>query len=143
MLNTIAGKEPPVGKIVAEEGGTMVGSVVLIPAGTVFHGPNDEEFTTQWPEVRLLAVPPSSRGKGIGSILLGECIRRARESGSNAITLHTPDMMHVAMQLYDRRGFVRMPEIAFIPAHEVDIQGYRLQLASVVRTSSALFSTSP
>ena len=44
---------------------------------------------------------------------MGECVRRARESGAKALTLHTTDMMQAAMRLYERLGFQRMRELDF------------------------------
>ncbi len=128
MASAITGEGPPAEKIVAEQDGAIVGSVLLLPAGTVFHGPNDEEMAIACPEMRLLAVPPSARGQGIGVALMEECISRARQSGVAAITLHTADMMQTAMQMYERRGFVRVPELDFHPVPEVVIKGYRLDL---------------
>jgi len=40
------------------------------------------EAVSPYPEVRLLAVAPAARGKGIGEALMRECIRRARRSGA-------------------------------------------------------------
>jgi ribosomal protein S18 acetylase RimI-like enzyme len=57
-----------------------------------------------------------------------ECIRRSRAAGARAITLHTTDMMAVAMALYERMGFVRAPEIDFRPAPTMLVKGYRLAL---------------
>lgn len=128
MVRAISGDSMPADKIVAERDGDILGSVLLIPGGTVLHGPNEEEFTLQWPEVRLLAVAPQARGQGIGAALMEECIWRARQSGADAITLHTADMMQVAMQMYERRGFMRLPELDFHPVPEVVIKGYRLDL---------------
>ena len=57
-----------------------------------------------------------------------ECIQRARRAGAAAITLHTTDMMQVAMQMYERMGFGRAPELDFRPTEDVIIKGYRLNL---------------
>jgi hypothetical protein len=39
-------------------------------------------------------------------------------------------MMQVAMQMYERMGFVRTPETDFHPAPGVIIKGYRLDLTA-------------
>jgi hypothetical protein len=57
-----------------------------------------------------------------------ECVRRVHQSESAAITLHTNDMMEVAMRMYERMGFVRAPELDFHPAPDVTIKGYRFNL---------------
>jgi ribosomal protein S18 acetylase RimI-like enzyme len=60
-----------------------------------------------------------------------ECIRRARQSGVTALTLHTTDMMRAAMRLYERLGFQRAPGLDFYPVPEITIKGYRLDLKEV------------
>jgi ribosomal protein S18 acetylase RimI-like enzyme len=57
-----------------------------------------------------------------------ECIRRARAAGAAALTLHTTDMMRVAMGLYERMGFERATDLDFAPAPEITVKGYRLAL---------------
>jgi predicted N-acetyltransferase YhbS len=72
-------------QIVAEEDGSIVGSVLLYPAGGTLVPPGGGSVTLALPEVRLLAVAPSARGQGIGNLLMDECVRRARESGAAAL----------------------------------------------------------
>ena len=119
---------PPGTQIVAEEDGRIVGSVLLYPAGAKLGPPGAGSMTLALPEVRLLAVAPSARGQGLGNLLMEECVRRARESGAAALTLHTTDMMRAAMRLYERLGFRRMPELDFEPAPGVTVKGFRLDL---------------
>jgi predicted N-acetyltransferase YhbS len=110
----------PAEQIVAERAGQIVGCVLLYPAGG--------EMQRRWPWVRLLAVDRSARGQGIGAALMNECIRRARRSGAPALSLHTTDLMHTAMRLYERMGFVRAPELDFSPAPGRVVKGYLLDL---------------
>ena len=99
------------------------------PAGTAMTEPGtDREWRIGEPEVRLLAVPPAGRGRGVGRRLMEECIRRTRAAGTATMTLHTTDMMRAAMTLYERMGFRRAPEIDFRPAPSVLVKGYRLAL---------------
>jgi GNAT superfamily N-acetyltransferase len=128
MVETVGGGGPPAERIVAERDGTIVGSVILYPGNTTFVAPDGTVVTLALPEVRLLSVPPEERGKGIGAALMKECVRRARQAGAVALALHTTDMMQVAMQMYERMGFVRVPETDFQPAPGVVIKGYRLDL---------------
>jgi GNAT superfamily N-acetyltransferase len=123
------GDTKPAERIVAEQAGAIVGSVILYPAGTVFSARSGNMVTLQTPEIRLLAVGPMARGQGVGAALVEECIRRARRSGAGALTLHTTDLMTTAMRMYERIGFVRAPELDFHPAPEFLIKGYRLDLA--------------
>jgi GNAT superfamily N-acetyltransferase len=114
--------------IVADEGAGLVGSVLLYPAGGEFVVPGGQTVTLKEPEVRLLAVAPAARGRGVGVALMHECIRRARESRAPTLTLHTMDMMQAAMRMYERLGFQRAPELDIDVAPGVTIKGYRLLL---------------
>ena len=118
--------ETPADRIVAEQNGVVVGSVLLFPPGADAYGKAAAGST--WPEVRLLAVVPEARGSGVGAALMDECVRRARRAGAAVLGLHTMDVMQAAVRMYARMGFVRAPE------RDVDIQGvlvkgYRLDLA--------------
>lgn len=124
MLATLANVKPAE-QIVAEEGNTLAGTVLLFPAGTVLTPPNGVAVTLTWPEIRLLAVAPAARGHGIGAALVKECMQRARQSGAAAVTLHTTDMMQAAMHMYERMGFVRVPGLDFHPGPEITVKGYR------------------
>ena len=127
IVATLAAAKPST-LIVAEEDAGLVGSVLLYPAGGEFAVPGGQTVTLKEPEVRLLAVAPAARGRGVGAALMHECIRRARESRSSALTLHTMDMMQAAMRMYERLGFQRAPELDIEVAPGVTIKGYRFVL---------------
>jgi GNAT superfamily N-acetyltransferase len=127
ILATLAHAKPAE-QIVAEQDGNVVGAVLLYPAGTVFSSGDGDQISLRWPEVRLLAVRPDARGQGVGTNLMHECVRRARRAGAEALTLHTTDIMQVAIRLYERMGFVRAPELDFHPAPDVTVKGYSLDL---------------
>jgi GNAT superfamily N-acetyltransferase len=127
ILSTLA--EPaPATQLVAEEDGALLGTVLLYPTGIVLPGADPGQPKRSWPEVRLLAVAPAARGRGVGAALMQECVRRARAWGAPALALHTTPMMAAAVRLYERLGFA--------PAHELDLEvapglivsGYRLDL---------------
>ena len=128
ILATLAAAQPDA-QIVAEAEDRIVGTVLLYPAGSVMARPGGGLITLIWPEVRLLAVAPEARGRGVGAALVEECICRARQSAA-ALTLHTADVMQAAMRLYERLGFLRAPELDIQPAPDVTIKGYRLSLGS-------------
>ncbi|HVO85222.1 MAG TPA: GNAT family N-acetyltransferase [Syntrophobacteria bacterium] len=132
ILSTLA-KVEPAAQIVAEHGGRVVGTVLLYPAGTAFSSADGLQATLPWPEVRLLAVTPSARGRGVGTALMRECVRRARRAGAAALTLHTTDIMEAAIRLYERMGFMRASELDFHPAPDVTVKGYRLKLQETAR----------
>ncbi len=100
--------------IVAELNGELVGTVVLFPAKVLgYQGLVEDEL--EYPELRKLAVSNNVRGKGIAKALVNECIKRSKEKGYTAMGLHTADFMESAVKLYENIGFVRVPELDFIP----------------------------
>jgi GNAT superfamily N-acetyltransferase len=128
IVATLAAASPDA-QIVAEDDGRIVGSVLLYRAGTVIARPGGGPLTLASPEVRLLAVAPEARGKGIGAALMQECVARARASGAARLTLHTTEMMQAAVHLYERMGFVRAPELDFRPGPSLVVKGYSLDLS--------------
>jgi len=124
ILGTLADVRPAE-QIVAERDGAILGTVLLFPAGTAFEAPDDAKAAPPAPEIRLLAVTPAARGSGAGKALMLECLRRAQQAGYSSVTLHTTNMMAVAMSMYERMGFVRSPELDFAPTPEFVIKGYR------------------
>ncbi len=44
--------------------------------------------------------------------------------GASLLGLHTTDIMHIAMRMYERRGFVRASKLDFRPAEGVLVKGY-------------------
>jgi ribosomal protein S18 acetylase RimI-like enzyme len=111
--------------IVAEDGGALAGAVTYYPdASREGHAP----WPSSWANFRLLAVHPSARGRGVGRLLTDECVRRAREAGCEALGLHTTQLMQVARAMYERMGFVRVPEFDFYPAPAFHVMAYRLTL---------------
>jgi len=114
-------------QLVAEDEGAIVGTVLLYPPRRMQVSRTDA-LEMPWPEVRLLAVAPAGRGRGIGAALMREYVLRARKRGARALSLHTTDMMQTARRMYERMGFVRAPELDFQPAPEVTVMGFRLDL---------------
>jgi len=113
-------------RLVAELDGAIVGSAALYAPDSAAYG--SLASLTPWPEVRLVAVDPSVRGRGVARALVDECIRRARENGADTLGLHTSRSMRAAKQLYERMGFVRDPEHDFQPPGAELVEGYLLRL---------------
>ena len=67
-------------------------------------------------ELRLLAVLPEARRRGIGEALMIEAIERARAWGAPALVLDTGPANERSQRLYHRLGFDRLPERETIPA---------------------------
>ena len=111
--------------IVAEDAGRLIGAVTYYPDAT--KEPH-AAWPASWANFRLLAVDPDARGRGVGRVLTEECIRRARAAGCTALGLHTTHLMEVARAMYERMGFVRVPELDFSPVPQFHVMAYRLTL---------------
>ena len=117
----------PVERIVADDDGRIVGSAMLYAPETDAYGALVSASAA--PEIRLVAVAPEARGRGIAKALVEECIRRARSQGAREVGLHTSRSMRAATAMYAALGFVRAPERDFQPPGAELVEGYRLRLA--------------
>jgi ribosomal protein S18 acetylase RimI-like enzyme len=107
--------------LVAESRGKIQGVVKFYPdAGQAGLG--------QWPRpaasMRILAVHPDNRGSGYGTLLVQECVRRARALKIPRIYLYTGAFMQAARHIYEGLGFQRAPEFDRDPGP----MAYRLDL---------------
>jgi GNAT superfamily N-acetyltransferase len=76
---------------------------------------------------RLLAVDPTSRGRGIGRMLAEECVRRAREKKHRQLIIHTTMAMQTAWRMYENMGFKRSADLDFKQG-DFPVFGFRLLL---------------
>lgn len=111
--------------IIGELGKKLVGTVTL-------YLDSSSSLREQWPQgwagVRILAVRPAYRDRGIGRALMKECIVRCRNRNVETIGLHTGAGMTVARKMYEDMGFVRVPEYDFRPGPGTVVTAYRLKL---------------
>lgn len=111
--------------IVAELNSRLVGAVLFYPDGSVS---GQGEWPPGWAGILRLAVLPEARGLGIGRALVERCLQRCRELGIKTAGLHSTEWMAVARGMYERMGFVRVPEFDFRPRPGVVGMGFRIDL---------------
>jgi len=123
-----ADSKPGIERMVAEIDGEIVGSVALFaPDKQVYEGLLDEEL--DYPELRMLAITPEARGKGVATALINECISRTKEKGFTSMGLHTADFMGNAIKLYSHLGFERLPQFDFEPANDgIIVKAFRIMV---------------
>lgn len=114
-----------VAELIVAANGLTAGAVTLFPASA---GPGETGWPEGWAGIRILAVHPEYRGRGVGRALMDECLRRCRKRGTRTVGLHTTEFMSVARSMYERMGFVRVPEFDFHPRPGVTVMAYKLEL---------------
>ncbi|MGD0019391.1 MAG: GNAT family N-acetyltransferase [Candidatus Limnocylindrales bacterium] len=124
---------------VARRAETSCVLVAVTPAGellggvTYVSGPDDpysEELREGEAGIRMLAVDPARQRQGVGRALTKECLARARAAGRRRLVLHTGAWMPDAIRLYERMGFVRVPELDFVPVPGIDLIAYAYDLSA-------------
>jgi DNA-binding MarR family transcriptional regulator/GNAT superfamily N-acetyltransferase len=83
---------------VAERDGEIIGSVFVVKASDTVA------------KLRLLYVEPKARGLGLGTRLVSECIRFARQAGYQKMVLWTQSILTPARHIYKKAGFQRIQE---------------------------------
>jgi ribosomal protein S18 acetylase RimI-like enzyme len=87
--------------IVAESAGNLIGAVLYYPPKTS----EIRLFPPEWASLRMLAVLPQYRNRGIGRRLSWECIDRAKQDKAQIIGVHTSELMATARRMYEQLGF--------------------------------------
>lgn len=118
--------------IIAEENGKILGAVLYCEPYEKPMG-GDTMVINPYPEMRLLAVPPESRDRGIANKLIQFCEQRAVAEGYPIMTLHTTVLMQTAKQMYERRGYKRYENIDFEPVSGFHVWGYQKDLSATAQ----------
>ncbi|APU17221.1 acetyltransferase (GNAT) family protein [Actinoalloteichus sp. GBA129-24] len=111
--------------VAVDDLGTVLGAVTVCPAGSTYAElARDGEL-----EVRMLAVAPAARGRGVGHRLMAEVRSLARQRGMTRVVLCSQERMQAAHRLYQRSGFTRLPARDFSEAG-ISLLSFSLELAS-------------
>ncbi len=109
---------------VAERAGSLLGTVTLALPGS----PWREIATDDEGEFRMLAVAPAARRQGVGDALARLVVDRFRGLGFGAVVLSSLAQMTGAHRIYERLGYVRVPERDWSPHAGVHLIAYRREL---------------
>ncbi|HWL37357.1 MAG TPA: GNAT family N-acetyltransferase [Frankiaceae bacterium] len=115
--------------VAVDDDGTVLGSVTNVPDG----GRYGEIGRAGEGEFRMLAVDPAAQGRGVGTALVRACVDDARRRGRERVVLSSGTWMSPAHRIYERLGFVRLPERDWAPVPGVDLQAYGLDLVRPAR----------
>lgn len=85
---------------IAEENGVMLGGAGIYPT---------ENLPEDTCELVKLYLSAEARGKGIGKILMQQCIEAAKQHGYKKIYLETMPELHIAVPMYEKFGFTYLP----------------------------------
>ncbi|WNV74654.1 GNAT family N-acetyltransferase [Geodermatophilus sp. DSM 44513] len=125
QLRDVAGRADRAELLVARDGGgRVVGSVALVLTGDFGEVTESDEEAA----FRMLVVDPAVQGRGLGALLVGTCLQRARAAGKRRVVLSTDRRMRTAQRLYERMGFTRLPERDWSPRPGIDLLVYALDL---------------
>jgi ribosomal protein S18 acetylase RimI-like enzyme len=108
--------------LVALDGDTVVGAVTVATR----LGPWAEQAVPGDAVVRMLAVAPQSRGRGVGETLMRAAVDRATADGCATVRLSSQDDMTAAHRLYARLGFTRTPELDWSPVPGLLLRAFAL-----------------
>jgi ribosomal protein S18 acetylase RimI-like enzyme len=111
--------------IVAVDGDELLGGVTYVPDAASAYA----EFTdADGAGIRMLAVDPAARGRGVGDALISACVAMARADGRRRVVLHTTEAMAAAQRLYARAGFERASARDWSPQPNIKLLGFELLL---------------
>lgn len=119
-IANVRGRSSDADILVAERDGEIVGTVSQYGQWR-----GAQEGTSA---LRMLAVPPSERGGGVGRSLMEHAIDRARDANKQRVALTTMEEMEFMRELATKLGFQREPALDHQPAPGVRARGWALEL---------------
>jgi ribosomal protein S18 acetylase RimI-like enzyme len=112
--------------VAADAHDALVGAVCFaLPGSPLAEVCRDDEA-----EFRMLAVDPAAQGRGVGAALVRFCCTRARALGIRAIAISTAERATSAQRLYERLGFVRVPDRDRTLDSGLRLIAYRIDLSA-------------
>jgi GNAT superfamily N-acetyltransferase len=117
---------PNVKKIlIAKSNNQILGTLQLFESSEkAYQKPELQIFS---PIIRLLAVHPEARGKGVARELIKAGLQFAKSQGAKQLYLHTGDKMQKAIRLYEWFGFKRDQSKEF-KNNDILVKCYRFDL---------------
>lgn len=124
LLNAAARAEHGEVLVAVAGSGELLGTVTIARAGSkLAEVSRDGEL-----EFRMLATDPAARGRGIGAALVTAVVQRARDLGLHRVVLCSLPQMATAHRLYERLGFVRLPERDWEPGPGYPLLAFALDV---------------
>lgn len=122
-------RRPGVRVLVAcDDDGALLGGVVYFDDLAEYASGGPADGLPDAAGMRLLAVAPEARGRGVGKVLTEACLALAATSGRSRMVLHTTGAMRVAWAMYEAMGFVHEPTLDFLQG-ELPVFGFQRPLA--------------
>jgi ribosomal protein S18 acetylase RimI-like enzyme len=122
-LRDVARRAADAELLVAADDGRVLGTVTFVPEG----GPLGEIAGPDEAELRMLAVDPAARGRGVGTALLAHVVDAGRDRGRAGVVCSSLPQMRAAHRIYERTGFRRAPERDWSPVPGVDLLAFALR----------------
>ena len=124
-LRDVAGRARDALVLVADTAEGIVGTITYVPGRTARSAEFDDPDGAG---IRMLAVAPETRRRGVAAALSRACLAEASRAGKSTIYLHTTRSMIAAAPLYESLGFVRDPSLDWEPEPDALLLGYRRQV---------------
>ncbi|MFL6555501.1 MAG: GNAT family N-acetyltransferase [Bacillus sp. (in: firmicutes)] len=111
--------------LIAKSEDHILGTLQLFESSeTAYQKPELEIFS---PIIRLLAVHPQARGRGVAQALIKAGVQFAKSQGADKLYLHSSDKMQQAIRLYEWLGFKR-DETKEFRNNDILVKCFRLDL---------------